>query len=143
MCMDHVAIMDKKVGLIEAIVSGKKKIESRWYVNRIAPWGKVKKGERIFFKYSGKPVSAKAVVEKVVEIEGLNEKKFYEIVKEFGDLIMLNDREYSEYYRKKNYVILIFLKNAEYLSTPFNIDKSGYGSACAWICVEKIESLRK
>jgi hypothetical protein len=141
--MDHVAIMDKKLGLIEGIVDGRKRIESRWYANRIAPWGKIKKDDVVYFKYSGKPISAKAIVEKVIEIEGLDESIFQDIVKKYGDLIMLNDREYSEYYHRKRYVILIFLMDAEYISKPFDINKDGYGSGCAWMCVEKIELLLK
>jgi len=39
--MDHVAILSKKYELLDKIISGEKTIESRWYVNRIAPWNKM------------------------------------------------------------------------------------------------------
>ena len=64
--MDHVAIMKKSWKLTEKILSGEKKIESRWYKSKYPPWGKIKKGDIIYFKDSGEPVSIKAKVEKRV-----------------------------------------------------------------------------
>ena len=66
--MDHVAIMNPGLKLIDRILSGEKKIESRWSKNKIAPWGKVKTGDRIYFKDAGKPVTAVTEVEKVMEL---------------------------------------------------------------------------
>ena len=43
--------------------------------------------------------------------------------------------------KKKRYCILVFLKDVEKI-TPFEIDKTGYGNACAWISVEDIDTLR-
>lgn len=40
--MDHLAIMNPKRKLIPKILSGEKKIESRWYMMRVAPWDKIK-----------------------------------------------------------------------------------------------------
>ena len=48
--MDHVAIMKKSWGLTEKIISGEKKIESRWYKFRHSPWGKIKKGDNLFVR---------------------------------------------------------------------------------------------
>ena len=73
--MDHVAIMNKKMGLIDKVLDGRKTIESRWYKNRTAPWGKIKKGDTIYFKDSGGPIRARAEVKKVKFFE-----KGYDIV---------------------------------------------------------------
>jgi len=43
---------------------GEKQIESRWYVNKINPWNKVKVGDTVYFKNSGDPVTAKVRVKK-------------------------------------------------------------------------------
>lgn len=113
--MDHVAIMNPKLGYIEQILSGEKKIESRWYKYRREPWNKIKAGEKIYFKDAGKPVTAVAEVEEVEQFEDLE--------------------------GEKRYCILIHLKNPRRIS-PFNINKTGFGSASAWLCVESINSIR-
>lgn len=140
--MDHIAIMNSRIGNIDSIVLGKKVIESRWYRNKISPWNRIKENEVIYFKYSGKPVIAKALVKRVIQIENLNREKFKDIIHNYADLIQLNDREYSDYYKNKNYVILIFLKDAQYLDESFNICKKGFGSACAWMIVDDIERIK-
>lgn len=64
--MDHVAIMKKSWNLTAKILSGEKKIESRWYLTRRKPWDCIKKGEVIYFKNSGESVNLKAIVKKVI-----------------------------------------------------------------------------
>lgn len=134
--------MNKKLGHISKIISGEKIIESRWYCNKIAPWGKIEKGDTIYFKNSGGPIMATAVVDKILQIEGLNNVKFNDIIKKYADKIKLIDRKYSEYYKTKKYVILLFLKDPKSIEKPFYINKQGFGSACAWMCVNEIESIR-
>lgn len=138
----HLAIMNPKFGFIEKIVNCSKTIESRWYKNRIAPWDRINKGDRVYFKDSGKQVTAVADVSKVIQFEGLNRDIFSEIVSKYGDDIGLIDRSYSGYYKSKNYVVLIGLTNARYLKEPFDIDKTGYGTGCAWIIVDNIDDIR-
>ena len=58
--------MKKSWGLIGKIISGEKKIESRWYKSKRSPWGKIEKGDTVYFKDSGEPVSIKAKVKKVI-----------------------------------------------------------------------------
>ena len=82
--MQHIAIMKKSWKLTEKILSGKKKIESRWYMSRYAPWNKIRPGEIIYFKNSGEPVSIQAEVEKVLQFENLNPEKVKEVLDEYG-----------------------------------------------------------
>ena len=118
--------MNKKFGdLITKILSGEKKIESRWSKNKIAPWGRVHPNDVIYFKQSGGNVEARAEVEKVVGIENLDQKTVQRIAKEYG----LKE----EWGKDKKYCTLIFLKNPKKVS-PFKINKSGFGSAAAWLC---------
>ena len=56
--MDHVAILRKaKVSrgdnLLQDILDGTKTIESRWYVNKISPWDKIKSGDTVYLKEFG------------------------------------------------------------------------------------------
>ncbi|MDD3170585.1 MAG: hypothetical protein WCX24_03540 [Candidatus Paceibacterota bacterium] len=70
--------MKKFWGLTKKILSGEKKIESRWYKAKYSPWDRIKKGERIYFKDSGEPVRLVAEVEKVLQFFGLTPKKVSE-----------------------------------------------------------------
>ncbi len=82
--MNHVAIINKKPGLIDKILSGEKNIETRWYKNRFAPWDKVKIGDTIYFKDSGGLVRAKANVTKVLQFADLDINKIGELVNRYG-----------------------------------------------------------
>ena len=74
--MNHVAIMNKRFGdLIPKILSGEKKIESRWSKNKISPWNKIKVGDVVYFKNSGGPVVAMAEVSRVEQFEKKNLRK--------------------------------------------------------------------
>jgi len=139
--MDHIAILNKKQASISEILSGRKSIESRWYKHKISPWNKVNIGDRIFFKESGRLVTAVAYVEKVLQFDNLNKAIFNEIIDLYADKICLKDRSFSEYYKEKRFVILMFLKNAQPVDKLFKINKSGFGSACAWISIENIKSI--
>ncbi len=129
--MQHVAIMNPKVGAIERILSGQKRIESRWYKNKIAPWDKVNAGDTVYFKYSGKPVTTKAIVEKVKQFEIKNLDEVGQIIKSYPDIDLV-DKNYEVWAKGKRYCILMWLKDAQEVE-PFNIDKTGFGSAAAWM----------
>lgn len=139
--MDHVAIMNKRWKLIPKILDGSKTIESRWYVNRIKPWNSINVGDRVFFKNAGESITASAVVSKVLQFDHLDRNIFFEIMNKYADGIQLLSREYDEYYQSKNYCILIFLENVKSVK-PFNISKDGFGNACAWMCVDNIDSIK-
>jgi predicted transcriptional regulator len=63
-------------------------------------------------------------------------------MKKYGNGIQVIEREYDEYYQSKNYCILVFLSDVKQLETPFNISKKGFGSACAWMCVDNIKDIK-
>jgi hypothetical protein len=42
--MDHVAILRKSSCLLEKILTGEKKIESRWYSAKFTPWDQIPMG---------------------------------------------------------------------------------------------------
>ncbi len=133
--------MNRKWKLIPKILDGSKTIESRWYVNKIKPWNSIKEDDNIYFKNSGEPITVFAKVSKVLQFDNLNKEKFQEIMEKYADGIQLLTREYNEYYQSKHYCILIFLKDVK-KAEPFNVSKKGFGSACAWMCVDNIDSIR-
>ncbi|OGM08951.1 hypothetical protein A2Z67_06500 [Candidatus Woesebacteria bacterium RBG_13_36_22] len=143
--MDHVAIMKKSWGMIPRILSKEKTIESRWYKKRSTPWGKIKKGDTIYFKNSGEPVTVKVKVNKVKEFEDLTPKKIKEILPTYYRFLGVSDRGILDFYnlvKDKKYCILIFLKNVEKLEKTYDIRKSGFGMMASWISVEDIEKIK-
>lgn len=143
--MDHLAIMRKSWGLTQKIISGEKRIESRWYKSKYPPWDKIKAGDVVYFKNSGEPVKIKSRVERVVQFSDLTPGKVKKILEEYGELDGIEKgkvQSFFEIFKDKKYCILIFLKNASEIK-PFEIDKSGFGSMSSWITINNIEKIRK
>lgn len=69
--MEHIAIMKKSWGLLPKILSGEKKIESRWYMAKCTPWDRIETGDIVYFKDSGSPVTIKARVIKMIQFSNL------------------------------------------------------------------------
>ncbi|MFW6110262.1 MAG: ASCH domain-containing protein [Patescibacteria group bacterium] len=140
----HIAIMKSAWNLTEKILRGEKKIESRWYENRYRPWGKINKGDVIYFRDSGKPVTAKAEVSKVEQYSNLNKEKIEKLLKKYPpqDLgITKIFEEVKKYAANKNYCIFITLENPQPVE-PFEIDKTGYGAMASWLIVDDIKKIK-
>ena len=95
--MEHLAIMRKSWGLLSKILSGEKTIESRWYKNKYAPWGKIQKGDTVYFKNTGEPVSVRAEVFDVLQFSNLTSNKVNEILGEYGSRDGLPREELPKY----------------------------------------------
>ncbi len=141
--MDHVAIMKKSWGLVEKILGRRKTIESRWYASKRAPWDKIKRGDTIYFKNSGEPVTIKAVVGKVLQFSSLTPDRVMQLIEKHGkaDGIEENKNMFYRLFRNKKYCILVFLSKPEPVK-PFWIDKSGFGAMSSWICVDDIRKIK-
>ena len=143
--MEHVAIMRKSWKLTEKIITGEKKIESRWYKSKYSPWNKIKKEDAVYFKDSGDRVSIKAEVEKIIQFSNLNSKRVKEILNQYGRDDGIKEKDLNKFYeifKDKKYCILIFLKNSKKIE-QFDIDKRGFGNMASWISVEDVNKIRK
>ena len=143
--MDHVAIMRKSWGLTRKILSGQKKIESRWYSVKYKPWDRIKENDIVYFKDSGEPVRIKAEVSKVIQFADLNPKKVKEILDKYGDDDGLEKDKISEFFERfknKKYCLLVFLKNPQKIKS-FDINKKGFGAMSAWITIDNIQKIKK
>ncbi|MBI2464559.1 ASCH domain-containing protein [Candidatus Shapirobacteria bacterium] len=139
--MDHIAIMNKKLGLIDRILSGRKKVETRWYKNKIAPYNQISAGETVYFKDSGSLVRAKARVAKVVQFDNLTPTKTKEIISKYGQEIDVTDPTDLSWTLGKNFAILIWLGDVKAVK-PFQINKTGYGTGCAWLVVKNVDIIK-
>lgn len=117
--MEHLAIMKK--GYIEKILSGEKKIESRFSMNRATPYHKISIGDQVYMQEVGKEVTAVFEVADVLFFDHLSEEKVDKIRAQYGKDICA-DEDFWE--RKKNaqYATLIYIKEPR-LVTPFKIYK--------------------
>lgn len=142
--MDHIAIMKKSWRLTQKILSGKKKIESRWYKSKRIPWDAINVGDTVYFKDSGEPVSIRAEVDKVTQFSDLNPDKVRDILEEYGNDDGIEKCDISKFFRifkHRKYCVLVFLKNPQHVE-PFNIDKSGFGAMSSWISIDSVNRIR-
>jgi ASC-1-like (ASCH) protein len=136
--------MKKSWRLTGKILSGQKKIESRWYLGKHNPWDKIIVGDIVYFKDSGEPVSIKAKVKKVIQFSDLTQKRVRDILAKYGDADGLEKEkipEFFERFKDKKYCILIFLENPQKIK-PFEINKIGFGMMAAWITVNNINRIK-
>ncbi len=140
--MDHVAIMKKSWNLIPKILEGTKKVESRWYKIRACPWDKVKKGDILYFKNSGEPVTVKSRVTRVKQYEVQDDDRARKILEKYKkDLGVENMTEkINEYVRGKKYAVLVFFDSVCKVK-PLRINKKGFGVQAAWLTVKDIKEI--
>lgn len=143
--MEHIAILRKSSGLLEKILSGDKKIESRWYAARYSPWDRIFAGETIYFKYAGMPVEAKAKVKSVKQYSDLTPEKVKDLWIKYGKDIGVREQDLVNHYvastANKKYCILVVLDEVQRINKPFNIDKKGFGNNSAWIVTDKVNKI--
>ena len=142
--MEHLAIMRKSWNLTQKILTGKKRIESRWYKVKYSPWNRIKSGEIVYFKDSGEPVTIKAEVDKVIQFSSLDSGKVKDILEKYGDDDGIEKEkipEFFEMFKDKKYCMLIFLRNPQKIE-PFEINKNGFGSMSSWITIDSIDKIK-
>lgn len=142
--MEHVAILAKKRKLLQKIISGEKTIESRWYKSKIAPWGRIHAGEKIYFKESGSPITVKAEVAEVLSFY-LPHTNIPELLETYAKDICLNTDPFQklvDWCSQRTYCVLMRLKNVEKIQ-PFDINKKGFGLMAAWITVPDVHKIKK
>jgi ASC-1-like (ASCH) protein len=122
----HLAIMDKTT--IEAVLSGRKIIETRFSQHRIAPFGKISVGDIIYMKPPGEDLMGQFKAKKIFYFEGLNQDDVDKIFADFGPKIRSGEKEKDEKYhlKKRNsfYGTLIFISESErFITSPVKIKK--------------------
>lgn len=144
---DHVAIMRKDWGLTQKIITGKKKIETRWYKNKAIPWDGIFPGDTVYFKDSGEPVSVKANVSEVEQFADLTPSTVIQLLSRLAkdDGLGVDEGSLKKFYylfEHKRYCIVIHLENPTEVE-PFEIDKTGFGMQAAWLTTDNINRLKQ
>ena len=129
----HLVILKKPY--LEAILAGRKRIESRFMTTRRVHFGRVQRGDKLFLKESSGPVCGMATVASVKDFEGLTPKQMAELKRQYNHDIGGSD----EYWRAKadcSFGFLVWLKDVRRIS-PVRIDKKDWR---AWVLLTEKQS---
>jgi len=129
----HLVILKKPY--LDAILAGRKRIESRFYKTRRAHLGRVSPGDKLFLKESSGPVCAVATVTAVRSFENLTPKQISRLKQQYNRYI----RGADEYWRSKadcKFGMLVWLKDAERVE-PVRILKKDWR---AWVVLTEKEN---
>ena len=131
----HLVILAKKYfntkSIYQLILQGEKTIESRWSMNRIAPYGKVKAGDLLLLKEMGKPVTATAIAKKV-EFYELTPQIVDDIRIKFGKQIGTDKESDWQTTLNKKFGTLIWLSNVKKIE-PIQVQRS---NGSGWIILK-------
>ena len=126
MANSHLVIMKKLY--LDAILTGRKTIESRFMKTKCAPLGKIVTGDRLFFKVSSGPVCATGRAGKVMDFENLTPKRIERFKRTYNDRIVGCEDYWAEKSGSK-WGVLVWLEEAKAIE-PVWIDKKDWR---AWV----------
>jgi len=127
----HLAIFTEK--LMKKLISGEKKLESRFSNNFISPHGQIKKGDLVAVKKSGGAVTAVFIVGDVTSFQNLNNARVMELKKKYTTKLGLSGKD--EFWTVKadsKYATFITVNNLKKIH-PFFIGKKDRTS---WVVIK-------
>ena len=127
--MKHIAILRQP--FFNMVLSGEKTIESRWGMQRVAPYNKVSVGDEILLKETGKDVTATAKVKYVRYFE-LTPQLVEDIRIKYGKEIGTDKFEDWQTTFQKKYCTLIWLDNVKQIK-PMKVQRS---NGAGWIVLK-------
>ncbi|MFI4892045.1 MAG: ASCH domain-containing protein [Phycisphaerales bacterium JB058] len=132
--MRHVAVVHRKYA--ELILSGQKTAELRLTKNRVAPYGRVQRGDRVFIKIASGPVCCCARVRLVEQYEDLSPAEIARLRSKLNEAVM-GENAYWELKRTARYATVMHLADVQ----PCD-EAPGYAEAragnprSAWLVLE-------
>jgi len=129
----HLVILKKPY--LDAILSGKKKVESRFSKSRRNFLNSIKAGDLLFLKQSSGPVCATARIEKAKLFENLTAKKILEIKQQFNGLIC-GDEDFWQSALDCRFATLVKLTDVKRIE-PVRINKKDWR---AWVVLTEKEN---
>ncbi len=110
----HLAVFNEP--FLSLVFKGEKKIESRFSMNKISPYGKIKKGDIVILKESGGYVTGLFVAGEVKSFHKLSKAVMNQIELEYGKLICaVYDKDFWRNRDRTNYATLIEVKKIKKL----------------------------
>jgi len=140
--MDNIVYLDYKAKELDNLISGEKTMIIRGATGRKLPYGRVFKGDLLYFienKGDGL-VKALARVKDVFNSQQLTKKESEELVKQNQNKLLL-DSGLIKRFSGKRYIVLITIESFQKLD-PFKIDRSEYGNMDDWLPVEDINKVK-
>jgi hypothetical protein len=139
--MDHVVYLDAQAKELENLLSGSKTMILRGATGRKLPYGRVDKGDMLYFINNNAEgmVRAKAEVKSAFHSEKMNEDESRALVMKNQPQLRLTEKQMKRWAGKR-YIVLIEVADVKE-NPPFAIDKSNYGNMDDWLPVEKIDSV--
>ncbi|WBW95581.1 hypothetical protein [Oceanirhabdus sp. W0125-5] len=140
--MDHVVYLDAKSKELEKFVDGSKSMIIRGAAGRKLPYGRVNKGDILYFiNNNGEGIiKGTAVVNYVFNSEKMEKDESIEIVEKNQEKLQLTDKQFKRWAGKR-YIVLIEIENFNKIE-EFKIDRSEYGNMDDWLPVEDINKVR-
>lgn len=119
---NHLVILNKRY--LDAILDGRKRVESRFSKVRGAAFGRVFAGDRLFLKVVSGPVCGTARVAAVENFEGLTPRRMVEIRQKYNSHILGPD-EYWRSRRDSKFGFLAWLEEIRRIE-PVRISKKDW-----------------
>ena len=130
---NHLVILKKPY--INAIIAGRKTIESRFYRTRHKWLTQIATGDKLFLKATSGPVMATASVASVKCFDNLTPKQIADLQKKYNKYI-LGDEKYWQAKTNSRFGALTWLKDVRKI-TPRFIQKADWR---AWVVLTKTEN---
>lgn len=129
----HLAILKKPY--LEAILAGRKTVESRLYQTRHKWLSQISAGDKLFLKASSGPVMATATVASVKRFENLTARQIAELQRQYNQQIGGNEQYWKEKMNSR-FGVLVWLKDVQPIAPRF-IRKYDWR---AWVVLTKTEN---
>lgn len=127
--MNHLAVVRR--AYLDLILSGEKTIESRLTKVRCAPFGRIERGDGVFFKEPSGPVRARARVARVRIHENLTPGGVRDLRRRHNGRIH-GERDYWSAKRDARYAVLIWLDHVE-PAADWSVKPRLHGRG--WLCL--------
>ena len=128
----HLVILKRPY--LEAILEGRKIIESRFARTKRSPFEQVSAGDKLFLKVSSGPVCAAATAAAVENFAGLTPKRILKLKEQYNRYICGSD-EYWQSRANCRFGFLVWLKDIERIE-PVQIGKKDWR---AWVVLTEKE----
>jgi len=140
--MDHVVYLDAKSNEYEKLSEGSKTMIIRGATGRKLPYGRVNKGDVLYFINNNAEgiVKARALVASVYNSEKMSTEESIDLVKKNQEKLLLSDKQFQKWAGKR-YLVLIEIEEF-YEIDSFALDKSNYGNMDDWLPVENIDNVK-